>query len=636
MRLFELAAGVCAVACLAWSAAAAPTLETYGELPSLDNFAVSPNGHNLAYATFVDGKHTVLINSIDQGKVIGGIAVDAQKLRDIQWGDDDHVLITVSTTRFDSENYFVESYSLSEKHADILLDHGAGHENVILGVPMVRVVDGKSVAFVRGITIIDQTGVDALFVEDLQSGRLNHIIEPGSREHATNWFIDEAGNVIARTQYADDTGRWRLQIKHGAGYSDAYVMDAPLDQPSVLGITNDGKSIVITTNVNGTTGVRQYSLADNHAETPIVTLTGDIAPIEDPATHRMIGIVQVGLHDTVTFFDPADQSAWNGLTRAFPDETVTLASWSRDRKVVVVRVDGARDGTGYFMVDLTTHKASFLGSTYNGIEPADMQSKTAIFYTAKDGTKIPAFLTLPKGKAPKGLPLVVLPHGGPEAHDDAQFDWLSQALAARGYAVLQPQFRGSDGFGEDFLEAGYGQWGRKMQTDLSDGMRYLAAQGTIDPKRVCIVGASYGGYAALAGAALDTGAYRCAVSDSGVSDPHAMMQWIRGNGSANTTAIRYWTRFLGTEDMNDPKLDEISPLRHVDKVTIPVLLIHGSADTVVPIDQSEEFATAMRGAGKPVTFVKLDREDHWLSTSQTRAQMLKATVDFLEANNPSN
>ena len=635
MRWDRLVAGVCVTVFAAWGAPAAPMLEAYGQLPSLEHFAVSPNGKNIAYATFVDGKRTVLVNSIDQGKVIGGIAVDAQKLRSIEWGDDDHVLITVSVTRFRGEGFMVESYSLAEKHADILLAHGAYQTNLVLGSPMPRVVDGRNVAFVRGVTFIDQSSVDALFVEDLQSGRLNHIVEIGSLKHSTDWIIDEAGNILARTQYEDDTGRWRLQIKHGAGYSDAYVITAPLDQPGVLGVTPDGKSILLEAMENGDAVMRQYSLADNRAETPIITQTG-LAAIIDPTNHRMIGTVKLGLYTKIAFFDPADQAIWNGLAQAFPDESLALVSWSHDHKIVVVRVDGRRDGAGYFLIDRNTHKASFLGPVYNGIDVADVADKTAIEYTAQDGTKIPAFLTLPSGKPAKGLPLVVLPHGGPEAHDDAQFDWLSQALAARGYAVLQPQFRGSTGFGQSFLEAGYGQWGRKMQTDLSDGVRYLAGQGIIDAKRVCIVGASYGGYAALAGAALDKGVYRCAVSDSGISDPRAMLQWEQGIGSTNTTSIRYWDRFMGAENPDDPKLNEISPLHHVADVTIPVLLIHGTNDTVVPIDQSEVFDSAMRDAGKDVTFIKLNREDHWLSTSETRVQMLKATVDFLVKNNPPN
>jgi dipeptidyl aminopeptidase/acylaminoacyl peptidase len=231
--------------------------------------------------------------------------------------------------------------------------------------------------------------------------------------------------------------------------------------------------------------------------------------------------------------------------------------------------------------------------------------------------------------------LIVLPHGGPASHDDPGFDWWSQALASQGYAVLQPQFRGSDGFGWDHLSAGFGQWGRKMQTDLSDGVRMLAAKGTIDPKRVCIVGGSYGGYAALAGATLDRGVYRCAASVGGISDLRDFLRFERSEaGNSDSLVMRYWTRFLGVSDRDDPALDQISPIKYVDKVDVPILLIHGRDDTVVPIAQSRDMADALKDAHKPFTLVELESEDHWLSRSETRLQMLKAMVDFLKANNP--
>jgi dipeptidyl aminopeptidase/acylaminoacyl peptidase len=221
------------------------------------------------------------------------------------------------------------------------------------------------------------------------------------------------------------------------------------------------------------------------------------------------------------------------------------------------------------------------------------------------------------------------------AQDMPGFDWWAQAMASRGYAVLQPQFRGSDGLGWKHATAGFGEWGRKMQTDLSDGVRYLAAQGTIDPKRVCIIGASYGGYAALAGPTLDRGVYRCAVSVAGVSDPESMLNWERHRESSSDNAtMRFWTRFMGVKSYDDPKLRDISPLRHAADADVPILLIHGSDDTVVPISQSEDMESALRDAGKPVKFVRLKSEDHWLSRAETREKMLQAAIAFLETNNP--
>ena len=176
-----------------------------------------------------------------------------------------------------------------------------------------------------------------------------------------------------------------------------------------------------------------------------------------------------------------------------------------------------------------------------------------------------------------------------------------------------------------------------MQTDMSDGVADLAAKGLIDPKRTCIVGASYGGYAALAGATLQSGVYKCAVSVAGVSDLKRFIVWRQADyRSRDNVSLRFWTRFMGADGIKDPNLADISPAIHADRANVPVLLIHGKDDTVVPYVQSEIMAKAMTKAGKPVEFVTLEGEDHWLSKGVTRLQMLKATVAFLERNNPPN
>jgi dipeptidyl aminopeptidase/acylaminoacyl peptidase len=281
---------------------------------------------------------------------------------------------------------------------------------------------------------------------------------------------------------------------------------------------------------------------------------------------------------------------------------------------------------------MAARTAKILGNEYLALGPDDISPTRAVRYKAADGFELFGYLTLPRGRALKNLPLVVFAHGGPAARDEPGFDWWVQGMASRGYAVLQVNFRGSSGFGWDYMAAGFGQWGRKMQTDLSDGVRDLAAQGTIDPRRVCIVGASYGGYAALAGATLDTGVYRCAVSFGGVSDLKRMVGYA--NNRAGRSALRYWTRYMGAQDLGDPVLAKYSPALQAANADIPVLLIHGKDDTVVPLSQSAEMADALKKAGKPVELVVQDHADHWLSLGDTRFQTLQATIAFLEKHNP--
>ena len=296
--------------------------------------------------------------------------------------------------------------------------------------------------------------------------------------------------------------------------------------------------------------------------------------------------------------------------------------------------DSAVEGPGYALVDLATRKAQWLGARYQNVLPEDVAASQPVRFKAGDGLDLGGYLTLPRGRDPKNLPLVVLAHGGPASRDTPGLDWWAQAIASRGYAVLQVNFRGSDGFGWAFTQAGFGEWGRKMQTDLSDGVRHLAGQGVVDPKRVCIVGASYGGYAALAGATLDPGVYRCAASVAGLSDLRRFVEWSRAKNGVG--AQRYWTRFMGAEERRDPALTEISPAAHAGRASGPVLLVHGRDDTVVPLEQSRIMADALEKAGKPVELVVQKGEDHWLSRGDSRLEMLTATMAFVEKHNPPN
>jgi dipeptidyl aminopeptidase/acylaminoacyl peptidase len=310
-------------------------------------------------------------------------------------------------------------------------------------------------------------------------------------------------------------------------------------------------------------------------------------------------------------------------------------SWTADHRKLVVQVDGARDGYGYSLVNLDTMHGDWIGDIYIAVPFGQIAQAKAITYKAADGLEIPAYLTLPIGKPAKGLPLIVMPHGGPAARDYLDFDWLREAIVSRGYAVLQPNFRGSAGYTDAFMAAGYGQWGRKMQTDLSDGVQDLVAQGVVDPKRVCIFGWSYGGYAALAGATLEHGVYRCAADMAGPADLRRMLNRVQAlEDTRKNSTQRYWDRFMGATGPNDLTLDLISPADQAAKADIPILIVHGKDDTVVAYNQSQVMADALSRAGKPYTLVTLKGEDHWGSRSETRLQLLSTVMDFLLKNNP--
>jgi dipeptidyl aminopeptidase/acylaminoacyl peptidase len=634
------------VAAMAWAGAArAAPLEAYGRLPSLEQIAISPGGDKLTYVTDVGGQRTIVVQTVDSKKPVLVAPIGAQKLRDLLWVDEQHVLITTSTTTRamfllgpKAEWYLASVVDLANHKVKPLLEDAA--MNVIYGAPQPRVLNGRPTVFIKGISFAegqngfgDIQGHLALFAVDPITG-LSRTAEVGSPD-SRGWIIDDQGKVVSEIDYNEARQRWKLRVKQSGVWRDALAVDAPLDTPEVEGISADGASLLVDMLDKDQWQVRPLRIADGALGDPIKGDSYESA-VRDPRTHRVIGGEVVTEKTDYVFFDGHDQAVWKAIQKAFPDEEVTLESWSDDRSRIVVHIVGPADGDVFGLVDLKSGATTLIGSQYKDLAAEDVAEVRDITYRASDGREIMAYLTLPKGREPKGLPLVVLPHGGPAARDEPGFDWWSQALASRGYAVLQPQFRGSSGPGADLLPAGYGEFGRKMQTDLSDGVRALAAKGTIDQKRVCIVGASYGGYAALAGATLDPGVYRCAVSVAGISDLRRFLAWVGGwDGNAkNSSAIRYWDRFMGARGRSDPALDEISPIKRLDKLAAPILLIHGRDDTVVPFEQSQIMADALAKAGKPVQFVPLQSEDHWLSRSETRLQMLQATVKFLEANNP--
>ena len=215
-------------------------------------------------------------------------------------------------------------------------------------------------------------------------------------------------------------------------------------------------------------------------------------------------------------------------------------------------------------------------------------------------------------------------HGGPQTRDDRAFDYWAAFYAARGYLVYQPNFRGSDGYGAAFRQAGDGEWGQRMQQDIDDGVRKLIADGRALEDRVCIVGASFGGYAALVGATMSDGLYACAVSVNGFSNVGDLFDFLDPSGNP------YWEQRIGKR-YDRAALHRISPLRQAAKARAPVLLIHGRNDTVVPFGQSWAMAKALTKHGKSGRLIELPGEDHWLSTASARIEMLGRSIEFIDA-----
>lgn len=627
--------------------AEAPALEAYGAAPAIDNVELSPSGALIARVLVVGEKRALAVSRIATGENLYAASIGENKVRDLRWIGEDQILIITSATHglpllgvARSELVFGMVLNLETKDIVQVLRGTPDVLATLYGGANVRRTSQGDAVFARGVNVV--TGKADLHRIDLRNGRGRSV--SSMDQDTDDYVLDAEGEVIATSRYSERHGRWSLHLRDGWRLRQAWAVDADLDTPSLMGMGRSSNTVIVSAN-------RPDLSDDAESETGHVLFEVDVAsgawsrlPFERRPVqliyHPRTGFLIGGSHQDeegvrYEFLDAPAGRQWRAIERAFPGKAPQIISWADELQRVVVFIDTGESGI-YQLVDFDVGEANIVAEAYPTISAAHVGAVRSIHYTAADGLQIPGYLTLPPGvETPANLPLIVLAHGGPAARDIAGFDYWAQALASRGYAVLQSNFRGSSGYGRAFMEAGYGECGRKMQTDLSDGVRWLAAEGVIDPERVCIVGGSYGGYAAMAGVTIDKAPYRCAVSVNGVSDLRRMVNHVASRqGARNSYAVRYWNRFMGATRLNDRALDALSPAMLADDVDSPLLLIHGKDDTVVPIEQSRVMATAMRREGKPVELVELAGEDHWLSREETRQAMLRETVRFLQVHNP--
>ncbi|SFG33666.1 Dipeptidyl aminopeptidase/acylaminoacyl peptidase [Novosphingobium sp. CF614] len=621
--------------------AAPPPLDAYGELPAVEDMAISPGG-NLATLAQIAGMRRVVALDAKNDLRINAPVGDA-KVRSVDWADDDMLLVTKTDTvslgpGFTASKYELAGtivFSITNPKPELVFARSKGIADTTRGRYGIRTIDGATVGYFGGIAL-DVTlggtyfrhGRATLYAVDLAHNRAKLAATAPAEDHYSDWLVDAGGKVAARLDVAASNGLWR--IRNSGGDEIARGVD-PLGDVSLMFFGQDGSTLVYSIDdENGNSrwlevplagGTPQAFLPDVEVETTYV----------DRGTGRIIGYRERGATPKTVMYDPKLDKFVSRIFAAFSGRNARLVDWTPDFSKVIVRTHGSQDSGTWYMVDMATRRADPIGHERLKIAAPDVGPVSKVDYVAADGLEMDGILTLPPGREAKGLPVILLPHGGPGSHDEVGFDWWAQAFASRGYAVFQPNFRGSTNRDDAFRRAGNGQWGRKMQSDITDGLAELTKRGIVDPKRACIVGASYGGYAALAGVTLQQGRYRCAVSVAGVADVELMYQtdvFESGNSRMTGRALR--------DELGDPKgYDEISPRRFAKQADAPILLIHGKDDTVVPFKQSQVMADALKDAGKPYEMVVLKGEDHWLSRGETRKQMLEAAVRFVQQHNPA-
>jgi len=580
-------------------------VEVFGRLPAVDDVAISPDGRRVAVAgSNASGQSGIIIRRLDEADDSRpwGVGEDMQ-LRSVSWADNERVSYLLTQTfrpgqvlppgmyfqgsprrvvyfRWGAINITEgEVRALTTNPENEWADQGASLIAPIEGDPGYGRMIGRSQSLYRSNSVLYRVHLD--------SGRVRPLIVAGVNEDTVDFILDRTGAVVGRLDADEATNRWRLFTYDGET-PRLLLEDVSRfgDTISVVGLMPDGRFAALEPNEAGYTTLYAIDRASGELQAVHEVENADIeAALVDPWTREVIGVTWIAVETEQHFFDPTLQRAREALIAALPEGAASrLVTWSQDRTRFIAYVEQGLDGGAYYLFNLPDRSLRLLAPRYPELMRAHLGERQSITYRARDGTRVPAYLTLPAGVEARNLPLVLLVHGGPHARDTMDFDWWASFLVSRGYAVLQPNFRGSSGYGAAWEEAGRRQWGALMQTDVEDGANALARAGIADPARTCIVGAKYGGYAALAGATLTPDRYRCAVSVAGVSDlPLMLLQRERQTGDDSVTSD-WWRASIGDREEDRERIRAVSPVFLADRVRIPVLLLHGTDDSVVPID----------------------------------------------------
>jgi dipeptidyl aminopeptidase/acylaminoacyl peptidase len=616
-----VSAGVCA------AEQSSPALEAFANLPAQSGPALSPDGHWIAWVEHATGQR-VLMFDLETHKVQRSLAIPEEvNIHELYWHSNETLLMVVSATRESKR-----PGSTSRDYFRFLAVDVSGGEARMLPMPAER--NGKSAPLASMVrartskpyTVIMQTrdrlchdGAECLIEVDTRTGAPS-VISFGVRS-TFGWAVDRDGRPIAREDW-DYFGRaYRLYALGGDKPREIFHSDEA-DPPHMRGTLADGSALVVLATQN-----RPYQAAwalplDGSplrllAEAPHADIQGVYI---DRYSGAVIGVYEGGAGSGQHWLESAAQGRYQSLAKAFPNRVVEPYSWTEDGTKTLARVSSPSQAPVYYLTDFKTHRADIAAEEYPALAQATLGEFQEITYKARDGTDILAYLTLPPVKPSAPVPLVVYPHGGPQARDYPGFDWLGQLLATHGYAVVEPQFRGSSGFGHAFEEAGYRQWGALMQDDLTDAVHALVERGIADPKRVCIIGLDgYSGYAALAGAAFTPETYACAASVNGITELPAKIDSTR----PYSPIFSEWEKRIGSGAK--------SPINSVNSIRIPILMLYG-AQPHVPIEQSQKMERALRAAGKSVTVVALPTDTEWWVRSSSRVQLAQELDKFLAAN----
>lgn len=607
-------------------------VSTFASLPDVSHVSISPNGNKIASLIRVDTaeKKGSAINIFDvTSKTSKYVAyIDSKKylMTDVQWKGNDNLLIFAkfADTRYGVptvEHRLVKLNLKTQKIKPVLQN---SFIKKLLYVPQIqtRIIDSlpdddNAILLQLGGNNRDgNPGVAKVFIN---KGR-SKFVHPGER-NVESWITDAQHNVRIGIYRKETTYKILERASKKDDFRTLWEFEA-FDTEEIwpLGFGKDPNVLYVLTPHSGKDAIFKVDLTDENLAKELVyyndkyDVRGQIQ--RHPISKEIIGISN-------DYWDDDVKKLQQSIDKALPEFDNYIINFSDDmNKYVVLATNDVEPGI-YIVGDRKAKTMDVVAYRYSKIEPGMMSEKKSFSYKARDGLAIEGFLTLPKG-VQKNLPTIIFPHGGPISYDNDGFDYWTQFFASRGYAVVQMNFRGSDGYGTDFMQMGLDAWGQAMQDDVADATTWAIKNGYADPDKICIVGASYGGYAALMGSIKTPDLYKCAVSFGGVTDLEYLVSkasFYRGSEIVE--------KMVGDDD---DLLWERSPLKHAAKIAVPVLLIHGEKDRVVRVQHSRKMLNRLEDAKASVHYLELSKGDHYLSIGENRLATFEAMDAFLAEN----
>jgi dipeptidyl aminopeptidase/acylaminoacyl peptidase len=634
---------------LAQAPADKPTIESLFRLPQYAAMAISPDGEHIAALAPVGKRQNLVVMNVEKRSAVPVTNFSDRDVVQFRWLNSKRLLAstgTLATRDFDAKGGGLYAVDRDGRYGRLIGEGGSEDEKLAGGARMVlrpieviRTLPGETDDFIAREYAVDAKKAvpGALLRVDSRSGRRS-TLSGGKPESALgeSWVVDRHG--VARAFTASSGSKARIYYRKDGDSAweklDEFSSMAA-DQWDPVAIDEDGRTLLVTSWKGGRDkgAIVRYdpqtrSFGDVVAAHPQVDLRDVLRTRDD----RALGVRYEADKGGVAWFDETLAAVQSAVDKAFPGN-VNLLSYSSDRqRFVITSISDVSPGAFYYF-DRKAGKIQWLADRMPWIDAKKMSPVTPLRYTARDGMEIPGYLTLPRGSSGKNLPLVVMVHGGPWVDGDHwYFNPEVQFLASRGYAVLQPNFRGTTRYGWKHFASSFKQWGLTMQDDITDGVRWAIGEGVADPQRVCIYGASYGGYAAMMGLVKEPALFKCGINYVGVTDLELFLN-ATWSDFANSDFLDYEMKdMFGDASRDRERLRATSPALHAERIQAPVLMAYGSSDVRVVPEHGTRMKAALDRAGKKVEWMMVEGEGHGFREMKNQELFYGAMERFLERN----